>query len=136
LHAHEILTLAESTFVAHRSSWLTYQDAFNDALFRGFQALLMLKKAPGEVKTVETSGVLKDYGGLLKHVDFTSAYPVLAAHLYAVHNRRSSLPSAHPFDKKTGRKARPLKPHEQREMVAHLAAAYTEIIRIATSLGI
>lgn len=136
LHAHSILTNAEALFTVHKSSWLTQQDAFNDALFRGFQDFLTLKGAPGAIRTKESNGQLIDYGRLLNDNVFKSAYPILTSHLSAVHTRRSSLPSSHPYEKKTGNKTRPLSSSEQRVMVAHLAAAYSEIIRITASHGI
>jgi len=134
-HIYSLLVFAESYYKGYRSAWLGQQDAFNDALFRAFQKFLISKSAPGAIPTTNKNGLI-DYGQLINDITFTNAYPLLSFHLSAVHSRRSKLPSSHPYEKRTGKKAIPLKRNEQRIMVAHLSAAYTEITRIATSLGI
>jgi hypothetical protein len=134
-HAYSMLNLAESYYKGHRSAWLAQQDAFNDALFRAFQLFLASKSAPGAIPTSNVKGLL-DYGALINDNSFKNAYALLSSHLIAVHSRRSTLPNAHPYEKRTGKKAIALKANEQRTMVAHLAAAYAEIIGIVTSLGI
>ena len=134
-HAYSLLNFAESYFKGYRSAWLAQQDAFNDALFRVFQSFLTLNSAPGIIPTRDGKGLI-DYGFLINNNIFRSAYPSLASHLNIVHSRRSRLPNAHPYEKRTGKKAIALKADEQRAMVAHLAAAYAEIILIATNFGI
>ena len=134
-HAYSMLNLAEAYYKGHRSAWLAQQDAFNDALFRAFQLFLASKSAPGAIPTSNVKGLL-DYGALINDNSFKNAYALLSSHLIAVHSRRSTLPNAHPYEKRTGKKAIALKANEQRTMVAHLAAAYAEIIGIVTSLGI
>lgn len=134
-HACYMLTLAESYYKGNRSTWLAHQDAFNDALFRAFQLFLASKGDPGAIPTYSAKGLI-DYGALINNNSFKSVYPLLSSHLIAVHSRRSTLPNTHPYEKHTGKKATPLKANEQRTMVAHLAAAYAEIIRIVTTLGI
>ena len=134
-HAYSMLNLAESYYKGHRSAWLAQQDAFNDALFRAFQLFLASKSASGAIPTSNTKELI-DYGTLLYDKSFKNAYALLSSHLIAVHSRRSTLPNAHPYEKRTGKKAIALKANEQRTMVAHLAAAYTEIIQILNSLGI
>jgi hypothetical protein len=135
-HAYSLLILAESYYKGHRSAWLAQQDAFNDALFRAFQLFLASKSASGAIQTYNAKGTLIDYGVLINDNSFKNAYPILSSHLIAVHSRRSTLPNTHPYEKHTGKKATSLKANEQRTMVAHLAAAYAEIIRIVTTLGI
>ena len=135
-HANSMLAMAESYYKGYRSAWLAQQDAFNDALFKAFQVFLAAKGAQGAIPLKDGKGVLNDYGNLINHGIFKSCYPKLAMHLSAVHARRSKLPNAHPYDKRTGQKATVLKANEQREMVAHLAAAYIEIIRITTVICI
>ena len=134
-HAYSLLILAESYCKGHRSAWLAQQDAFNDALFRAFQLFLASKGALGAIPTSNAKGLI-DYGALINNNSFKSVYPLLSSHLIAVHSRRSTLPNAHPYEKYSGEKATALKANEQRTMVAHLAAAYAEIIRIVTTLGI
>lgn len=134
-HAYTMLNLAESYYRGHRSAWLAQQDAFNDALFRALQLFLASKNASGVIPTSNIKGLI-DYGALINDKSFRNAYPLLSSHLITVHNRRSTLPNAHPYEKRTGKKAIALKANEQRTMVAHLAAAYIEIIQILNSLGI
>jgi len=135
-YAFIILTLAEYDYKGHRSAWLAQQDAFNDVLFRAFQRFLASKSASGAIPTVNAKGLIIDYGALINDNSFKNVYPLLSSHLIAVHSRRSTLPNAHPYEKYTGKKATVLKANEQRTMVAHLAAAYAEIIQIVTNLGI
>ena len=135
-HANSLLNLAESAYTGSRSAWLAQQDAFNDALFRAFQLFLSTNSGIGAIPTTDRNGRLLDYGFLIKDNVFNTRYPVLATHLIAVHSRRSRLPNAHPYEKRTGKKAIALKTTEQRSMVAHLASTYTEIIRITTGIGI
>jgi len=134
-HAYSMLTMAESYYKGHRGTWLAQQDAFNDALFRAFQLFLASKSASGAIPTSNAKGLI-DYGALIKDNSFKNVYPLLSSHLIAVHSRRSTIPNTHPYEKYTGKKATVLKANEQRTMVAHLAAAYAEIIRIVNSLGI
>ncbi len=134
-HVYSLLTLAESYFKGYRSAWLAQQDAFNDALFRAFQLFLSSKNALGAIPTTDNKGLI-DYGKLINDNNFKKAYPLLSSHLSTVHSQRCKQPNAHPYEKRTGQKAVVLKANEQRTMVAHLSAAYTEIIKILANLGI
>lgn len=133
-YAHSILSIAEPQY-HFKSPWLDSQDSFNDALFRALNRLLVSKNAPGSIFTNPKSGI-EDYGNLLYNGNFVKIYPQLAAQLQVVHARRCTLPSTHPYDKKTGKKNTPLNTYEQRQMVAHLRVAYNEIIQIASKLGL
>ena len=135
-HALMMLTQAEAYFSSHLSTWLSHQDSFNDVLFRAFQSLLNARGAAGAVATVNAGGRLIDFGNLINQGPFTRAYPILAGHLQAVHDRRNTLPSSHPYDKKTGAKAQPLKKAEQRNLAARLTVVYNEIIIEAQRVGI
>lgn len=131
-----LLTQAESYYGTHLSPWLGQQDAFNDALFRAFQRVLDFNSAVGAIPVVDPNGRHIDYGYLINQGTFTTAYPTLAVHLQAVHDRRNKLPSSHPYEKRTGLKAKPLKKAEEREMTARLRYIYSEIVRIVQALGI
>ncbi len=134
-HAYSLLNLAESSFDSFFSSWLSYQDSFNDALFRAFQNILLLKNAPGAISTTTNRGLI-DYGLLLNNGNFKNVYPNLYLHLNSIHLRRNKLPSSHPYDKRTNAKAMTLRKNEQRTMKAHMSAAYSEIINICQNLGV
>lgn len=134
-HAYFVLIHAESNYKGFRGNWLETQDAFNDALFRAFQSFLETKKAVGAIPTTDNKGLI-DYGKLIYDSRFKNFYPVLSTHLIAVHDRRCKLPNTHPYEKHTGKKAQALKANEQRNMLAHLTAAYKEIIRVIDQIGI
>jgi retron-type reverse transcriptase len=134
-HAYNIFNTAEKYFDTFKSEWLEYQDSFNDALIRALNNFLISKNSPGGIETKHKKG-LKDYGEILNDKNFSSIYPDLTQHLLVVHKRRNELPGAHPYEKYTGRKAQPLKYNEQKKLVEHLKAAYQEIIKIATNLGV
>lgn len=134
-HAYTIFNTAEKYFSTFKSEWLEYQDSFNDALIRALNKFLISKNAPGGIQTIDKKG-LKDYGRILNDKNFSQIYNNLSQHLLIVHRRRNELPGAHPYEKHTGRKARPLKSYEQKILVTHLKEAYQEIIQIATNLGI
>jgi hypothetical protein len=134
-HAYSLLNMAESYYKGQRSAWLAQQDSFNDVLFGAFQLFLATKGALGAIPTSNANGRI-DYGNLLHDDTFKNAYPLLSSHLIAVHSRRNTLPNAHPYEKRTGKKAIALKANEQWKMAEHLTAAYTEFIRIVACLGI
>jgi retron-type reverse transcriptase len=131
-----LLTIAESYYDSQLSPWLAQQDSFNDALFRAFQVTLARKFAVGAIKVVDANGRQIDYGNLICNGTFMRNYSTLAGHLQAVHDRRIKLPTSHPYEKRTGAKAKPLRKSEQREMIARLRVIYSEIIRIAQTLCI
>lgn len=134
-HALMILTQSEALFGSHFSAWLSHQDSFNDALFRGFQKMLSRKGESNAIPIHDGNGRLIPYGNLLHHNKFEKMYPIVAGHLQLVHDRRNLLPSSHPYEQKTGLKAKPLKKSEQRNIVARLGAAYNEIIQITERLN-
>lgn len=135
-HAHMELRFADLYFDSHLSSWLNYQDAFNEIVFRAFQDFLAKKGAPGTIAHFKPNGERIDYGHLLGNPIFKSAYCDLQDDLHKVHKRRNSVPSTHPYDKKTGNKARPLKKSEQKTLKLYLDDAFNQIIKITEALGI
>jgi hypothetical protein len=135
-HAHMELRFADLYFDSHLSTWLIYQDAFNDILFRSFQDFLAKKGAPGAISLVDKNGDRIDYGVLLGNSKFKSVYPDLQDDLNKIHKRRNSVPGSHPYDKKTGDKAKPLKKKEQTDLKLYLDDAFKSVIKIAESLGL
>ena len=127
-HAQMELRFADAYFDSHLSSWLGYQDAFNEIVFRSFQDFLAQKGAPGAIMLFKKNGERIDYGTLLNDLTFKSIYPDLQDDLSKAHKRRNTLPSSHPYDKRTGDKARPLKKREQTTLKPYLDHAYSEII--------
>ena len=135
-HAHMIFQNADTYFDTHLSAWLNYQDSFNEIIFRAFQDFLKSKQAPGAIRLQDKKGNLVDYGRLLNDSVFKTAYPNLQDDLAKLHNRRNRLPGSHPYDKRTGKKALPLKKKEQGDLKSYLEDALNEIISIVEKLGI
>lgn len=135
-HAFMELKFADFHFESHLSSWLNYQDAFNEIVFRSLQIFLSNKNTTGAISLVNKNGDRLDYGVLLGNSNFKSAFPVLQDSLQKTHNRRNSVPGSHPYDKKTGNKASPLKKKEQTTLKLYLDNAYNEIIKIVEAIGI
>ncbi len=135
-HAVMELKFADFHFESHLSSWLNYQDAFNEIVFRSMQIFLANKNAAGAISLVNKNGDRLDYGVLLGNSNFKLAYPILQDGLQKTHNRRNSVPGSHPYDKKTGNKASPLKKKEQKTLKLYLDNAYNEIIKIVEVLSI
>jgi hypothetical protein len=73
---------------------------------------------------------------LLGNSKFKSVYPDLQDDLNKIHKRRNSVPGSHPYDKKTGDKAKPLKKKEQTDLKLYLDDAFKSVIKIAESLGL
>ncbi len=135
-HAFMELKFADFHFESHMSSWLNYQDAFSEIVFRSLQVFLANKNALGAISLVDRNGRRLDYGVLLGNLIFKSAFPVLQDGLQKTHNRRNSVPGSHPYDKHTGNKAIPLKKKEQTILKLYLDDAYKEIIKIVEAIGI
>ena len=134
-HAYAQLKFADKYFDAHFSSWLSYQDTFNEIVFRAFQSLLRVNNINGWI-SLSKGGKLKDYGGLLYNQTFKNAFPLMQAELNEVHKRRNRLPNVHPYDKRTGKKAIPLRRREQTTLIPSVEDAINEIIDVAENLGI
>lgn len=135
-HAFMELRFADSYFDSHLSTWLNYQDAFNEIVFKSLQGFLAQKGAPGAISLVNRIGERIDYGVLLSNLTFKSHYPDLQDDLNKTHKRRNLVPGSHPYDKKTGNKTRPLKKKEQKDLKEYLDDAFSQIIKITEALGI
>jgi hypothetical protein len=118
------------------SSWLNYQDTFNEILFYALQRFLAARKAPGAISLIDKNQKRIKYGVLINTSMFKTAYPNLQDDLLKIHNRRNKLPGSHAYDERTGDKSRPLKKREQTILKNYLDDAYMNIIRITESLGI
>jgi hypothetical protein len=109
-HALELLLSADVKFLSDRSGWLSYQNSFNDAVFRAFQAYLASKSPPGGVPTADANGKLFTFGQLRGSSGaFARAHPTLAASFRSGNDRRNRIPSSHPFETKGGKRTKPLR---------------------------
>lgn len=128
--AHNLSQLisAESAFNINRSEWLNYQNSFNHALFWALQDHLKATGAVGATKATERS----QFGNLVEATQpFALAYPRIAQAFEEMNRRRNSLPSSHPYEKKTGKPTRHLSKKEQTHLILLLKNAFADLISIA-----
>jgi hypothetical protein len=136
-HALDLLLQAERYYRHHPTTWLAWQASYNDALFRAFQRFLATRGSPGAILLADLyTGELYPIRNLLDNGKFKSIYPKLSAHLKAMNDRRNQSPQEHPYQKKTGIKAVPLRKREQQILTDRLQDVYNEIIRVTTSLNV
>jgi hypothetical protein len=127
-HNYGQLVSAESAFNISRSEWLNYQNSFNHALFWALQDHLKATGAAGATKSVNRS----EFGSLIDSKQpFAKAHPRIAKAFEEANRRRNSLPSSHPYDKKTGKPARHLSKKEQGKLIDLLKDAFIDLVAIA-----
>lgn len=130
-HALSMLLSADAKYASDPSEWLSWQDSFNDALFKAMQSHLVRLGLPGACPVANKFGELIDYGVLLdSKKPFATTYPGIATPFRAAHARRNRLPSSHPYEKKTAKQTKYLKPKERNNVARDLAVAYREIIAL------
>jgi hypothetical protein len=130
-HALSMLLSADAKYLPDPSEWLSWQDSFNDALFRAIQSHLNRLALPGACSLINRNGELIDYGVLLDlNRPFTTAYPNIGNHFRTAHTRRNHLPTSHPYDKKTAKRTHYLRPKERNELTEQLKAAYSHVITL------
>jgi hypothetical protein len=133
-HALELLLSADARFLPDRSGWLSFQNSFNDAVFRAFMQYLSKKQLPGVMAVVDPKGKLHTFGRLIdKDGAFGKAHMTLATCLRAGNDRRNSIPASHPFEVKGGHKTKPLRVKERDSLKDMFASAYTEIINFVNA---
>jgi retron-type reverse transcriptase len=121
-HAHKVLALADKAFEMNRSSWMCLMDSFNEILTRA----LIRKDRAIRQKLVDPDGKLVDYGALLKGNSFLAKYGLIDDVFLKVHERRCSIPEAHPYEKHSQRRTTFLKPGEQKHHFGQLKRAYLD----------
>jgi hypothetical protein len=131
VHALQILCQADPVFDSGRSRWLSYQNSFNDALFRAIQKHLNVLNKPGAMQTAQVDGKLIDFGVLLDPSNpFSTTYPAIAKAFRETNARRNKIPGSHPYEKKGGAKTQHLRKEEQTGLSRKLAKGYLEIIKV------
>jgi len=129
-YAHNFgqLFSSESSFNINRSEWLNYQNSFNHALFWALQDHLKATGAAGATKAIDRS----QFGNLIDSTQpFAIAHPRIAKAFEETNRRRNTLPSSHPYDKKTGKPSRHLSKKEQSRLVGLLRNAFADLVAIA-----
>jgi hypothetical protein len=128
-HALQILVTAEGHYDSARSEWLSWQNSFNDALFRSLQYSMQLVGINGWVEVKDRNGILIKLGVLLNpNHPFPRAHPVIATPFRDANERRNCLPGSHPYEQKGGTKARYLARQEQQTLTMRMGAAYAGIV--------
>lgn len=131
-HAAGLIARAESLFDSARSEWLVAINAFNQVAFLALQSHLKTAGLPGVVNVVHATGELHHYGTTLdRNNAFSRAHAPIADAFRAVNERRNRLKSAHPYEKKSGVRARYLDKQERNRFVQKLAAAYAALMPLA-----
>jgi hypothetical protein len=125
------LVSAESSFNINRSEWLNYQNSFNHALFWAFQDHLKAVGGPGATRAIDRS----QFGNLVDAMQpFALQYPRIAKAFEVMNRRRNSLPSSHPYERKTGKPTRHLSKKEQTRLVDLLKDAFADIALVAPTI--
>ena len=113
------------------SSWVQYQNSFNDAILKALLVFLKKKRLKEGTNIINIKKALIDYGTLQdKNNDFSKKYPGIANVFRDMNTRRHKLPGSHPYDKRTGDKAIYLKTKERNKFADQLTVAYNQIIII------
>jgi len=134
--ASKLLFLSERVYYLDKNSWISYVDSFNDTILRSWLVLLH-RKSPNInwPRLRDVNGQLVPIGVLLHSSNqLCKRYPAICDTLRFVHQRRSSAPTSHPYDTKTGVRARTLLPGEQRKMRRLLQTCYGLFLQEVQSL--
>jgi hypothetical protein len=127
IHALGLLRQAEATFDSGRSSWLTYQNSFNQTVFLALQRHLNAASLPGACKTIDRNGALVDFGVTLDaNGPFSRVFPAIGACFRDMNARRNRLPVAHPYEKYSAAPTKYLGAQQRNQFVARLRAAYAD----------
>jgi hypothetical protein len=129
-HAHRVLAFANSAFEMNRSSWMCLMDSLNEILIR----TLIKKDRTIKQRLVGDNGKLVDYGVLLNNNGLKTKYGLIVNVFSKVHERRCSIPEAHPYVKLTQRRSTFIKPGEQSYYYGQLKGAYLDYDRALKQL--
>ena len=130
-HVLRLLKLAEAAFNAARSNWLASQNSFNHAIFLALQHRLNTANHPAACRMQARNGKPVDFGVMLdSNSQFSRNCRKVADCFRAINSRRHSLPAIHPYEKKTGRRARHLSPQERKQFVSDIRAALPDFIAL------
>jgi hypothetical protein len=131
LHVLGLLKQAEAAFSAGPSSWLAFQNSFNNAVFLALQRHLKAIGHAAACTTIDRRGQLLEFGVMLDvNGPFARTCPRIAASFREMNARRNSLPVAHPYEKKTAAPTRYLKGRERSRLARRLGTAYADLIAL------
>ena len=128
-HALGSLKLAEATFAVERSTWLAYQNSFNQIVFLAVQGHLAATGHPAACTTMGKNGQLVDFGVTLEAKGpFSKNCPTIGDCFRAMNTRRNHLPVSHPYEKKTATQSRFLTVQERNKFIGSLRKAYAAFV--------
>ncbi len=130
-HALQLLLSAEAKYLSDKSEWLSWQNSFNDALFRSIQGHLQGAGLQGACAVTNKFGEQISFGSLLDPQKiFVKTYPAIATPLRAGNERRNRIPTSHPYETKTGAPTKYLRAKERDDLARDLAGAYQAVISL------
>ena len=113
-HAVGTLKQAEATFAGGRSSWLAYQNSFNQIVFLSLQRHFAATRHPAACTTVNRNGQLVNFGATLEaNGPFSHYCPTIGDCFRDMNARRNHLPMSHPYEQKTAAQSRHLTAQER-----------------------
>ena len=130
-HAVGTLKQAEATFAGGRSSWLAYQNSFNQIVFLSLQRHFAATRHPAACTTVNRNGQLVNFGATLEaNGPFSHNCPTIGDCFRDMNARRNHLPMSHPYEQKTAAQSRHLTAQERNQFVAKLRTAYADFVAL------
>ena len=123
--------MAERAFDIDKSSCMCLIDGFNEIVTRA------LIKADRTIKQrlKDTQGKLVQFGVLLdRNNDFSMKYKLISDIFRQVHNRRRSIPEAHPYEISTTKRAFFVRTGERNFYYGQLKNAYLELDKVFLAL--
>jgi len=123
-HAHNLLVFSESSYNSNPSAWLCNIDNLNEIITHS-----IIRNDPSlTVKVRSNNGEIIDFGVFLAPTHpFAKKYTKIADAFRQLHKRRCSTPGAHAYEKKTAKRAKPVKPGERQNFLSKLKNAYSEV---------
>lgn len=129
IHALGLLKQAEASFAAGATSWLAYQNSFNQTVFLALQQHLAATGHAAACPIKGKKGELVDFGVTLDaNRPFSKHCPTIADCFKEMNVRRNRLPVSHPYEKKTAAQSRYLRTQERNRFVAKLRKAYADLL--------
>ena len=104
MHALGLLKQAEASFDSGPSTWLSYQNSFNHAIFLKLQDHLSSIGHAAACLTSDKKGQLINFGAMLgAKAPFSKNCPNIGKVFREINKRRNRVPPAHPYEKKDDR---------------------------------
>lgn len=130
-HAMGLLRQAEANYAPAPSVWLALINSFNQTVFLALQGHLAAVGAPGACTIRNRHGDLVDFGVTLDiNGPFSRAHPGLAACFRSINTRRNSLPTSHPYEKRSSAQATYLSKKQRDTFTSDLAVGYADFTQL------